>query len=422
MAGFLTALAALGMGLVLSGSLPTAIAQENKPPEEKKAAGAIMDPSTGQHLKAAVEAIQAQHYPEAEAALGELDLDRLSPYERSRAEELFAVVEQLQGRYGRAREHLKQAIASGGLNDQEASTARFQIAQLYMAENKWQEGADALQEWFKTAQNPNSAAYHLLAVAYYQMGNHAAALEPAQKAVDLGGANPQQSWLQLLLAIQLELKHYRQAVPVVKRLIEAAPTNKDYWLQFVGLDSMLGDTQGAAVPIELAYRGGWLTGEENAERVAQYLVEAAIPYRAAKILNEAMEHGEVKSDIEANELLSNCWLAAKEYDKAVKPLRRAADLSANGELYLRLAQVYVQRAQWGNAADTLRLALDKGSLKNTGDAYLLLGIATYNQKEMSGARSWFAKAKGYSQSRTQAEGWLAHIENEQRASDQKELR
>ena len=54
------------------------------------------------------------------------------------------------------------------------------------------------QEWFKTAQNPNSAAYHLLAVAYYQMGNHAAALEPAQKAVDLGGIKPQESWLQLL--------------------------------------------------------------------------------------------------------------------------------------------------------------------------------------------------------------------------------
>ena len=103
-----------------------------------------MDPSTGKHLKAAVDAIQARKYPEAEAALGELKFDRLSPYERSRAEQLFAVVGQLQGHYDDARSHLKQAIASGGLNDQEASTARFQIAQLYMAENKWQDGADAL--------------------------------------------------------------------------------------------------------------------------------------------------------------------------------------------------------------------------------------------------------------------------------------
>jgi len=377
-----------------------------------------MDPITGKHLKDAVDAIQAQRYLEAEAALGELNLERLSPYERSRAEQLFAIAAQLQGHYGGARNHLQQAIASGGLNDQEASIARFQVAQLFMAENKWQEGADALQEWFKTAQNPNSAAYHLLAVAYYQMGNHSAALEPAQKAVDLGGAKPQESLLQLLLAIRLDLKQYKQAVPVVKRLIEAAPANKTYWLQFAGLDSMLGDVSGAAVPIELAYRGGWLTGDENALRLTQFLVQAAIPYRAGQILNQAIEQGVMKSDVQANELLANCWLAAREYDKAIKPLKRAADLSSNGELYLRLAQVYAQREDWPHTADTLHLAIDKGNLKNTGDALLLMGIASNNQKQPALARTWFEKAKGYSTSRAHAEGWLIHIDEEQRSRTQ----
>ena len=54
-----------------------------------------------------------------------------------------------------------------------------------MQEEKWKEGAAALEEWFKTAANPNSAAYYLLAVAYYQQDDFDKALPPAKKAVEL---------------------------------------------------------------------------------------------------------------------------------------------------------------------------------------------------------------------------------------------
>ena len=410
---FLAASAAFGLVLLLGGAPKTSFADENGGSEKPKA-GSIMDPAVGRHLKAAVTDLQAQQYPQAESELGELNLDHLSPYERSRAEQLFAVAEQMQDHYDGARAHLKAAIDSGGLNDQEASTARFQIARLYLAENNWKQGAAALEEWFKTAQNPNSAAYHLLAVAYYEMGDHSAALAPAQKAVDLGGAHPQESWLQLLLAIQIELKQYRPATATVKRLIEQTPTNKNYWLQYAGLESTLGDTSGAEAAIELPYRAGWFTGEENALRVTQFLIQSGIPYRAGEILSQAMQKNEVKSDIQNYNLLSNCWLASKEYEKAVKPMRRAADLSPTGENYLRLAQVYVQREDWPNAADTLQLAINRGSLKSPGDALLLMGIVNYNEKHLSNARDWFQKAKGYGASRSHAEGWLAHLDEDQR--------
>jgi tetratricopeptide (TPR) repeat protein len=413
---------AVAIALMLGCLAASSSAQEEKPADKEKApAGAIMNPSVGNHLKAAVAALQSQQYAQAEEALGELNLDRLSPYERSRAEQLYAVAEQLQGHYDGARTHLKAAVASGGLNDQEASTARFQIARLYMAENKWPEGAAALEEWFKTAENPNSAAYHLLAVAYYEMGNHKAALAPAQKAVDLGGAKPQESWLQLLMAIQLELKQYKPAIATVKRLIELLPTNNSYWLQYAGLESTIGDPSGAAVAFELPYRAGWFTGEENTLRLTQFLIQAGIPYRAGMLLSTAMQKGDAKSSIQNYNLLSNCWLASKEYDRAIKPMRRAAELSPSGENYLRLAQVYVQREDWPNASETLRQAIDKGDLKSPGDALLLMGIVSYNQKQLPAARSWFAKAKGYSSSRSHADGWLNHIDDEERAAQQQKL-
>jgi tetratricopeptide (TPR) repeat protein len=376
--------------------------------------GAVLNPATAKRLNEAVEQIHAQHYGDAKEALGKLDLDKLSPYERSRAEQLFAVVEQAQGNYSGARDHINAAIASGGLNDQEASTARFQLAQLFMSENKWKEGAEALKQWFATAQNPNSNAYHLLAIAYYQLGDHTAALAPAQKAVELAGAKPQESWLQLVLALYLERQQYKQALPILKQLIEAAPGKKAYWLQLAGVGLSAGNPQEAAVPLEVAYRAGLMNEDQDVQRLTQVLVQATIPYRAAKILGQAIEHGQFKSDAKSYELLANCWVAARELDKAIAPLRRAADLSQSGELYLRLAQVYVQREDWPNAAGILRLALDKGKLKNTGDVQLLMGLAVYNQKQVNEARSWFLRASEHSESRSQAEGWLQHIDSEQR--------
>jgi len=409
------AVAALALALVLGGPPPAVLAEEQKPPAEKEQGskqGGVVDPVTGKRLNEAVEQIHAQHYAEAKAALAKLNLERLSPYELSRAEQLFAAVEQALGNYAAGREHLNKAIASGGLNDQEASTARFQLAQLFMADGKWREGAEALKQWFATAQNPNSAAYHLLAVAYYQLGDHAAALEPAQKAVDLSGGKPQPSWLELLLALRLQRQEYKLALPILKQLIESAPEKKNYWMQLVGVEASLGSYDEAAVPLQAAYHAGLLTEEQDLQRLVQILLQIAIPYRAGQILSQAIDQGKIKPDQKTFELLANCWVAAREYERAAQPMRKAADLSDNGELYMRLGEVYIQREDWANASGVLRLALDKGKLKNPGNAQLLMGLASYNQKRANDARSWFQRARDHAESRGQAEAWLRHIDSE----------
>ncbi|MGH7822377.1 MAG: tetratricopeptide repeat protein [Candidatus Binatia bacterium] len=405
--------------LLAAGPAEHAAAQAQPPGEQQKAdkekgsrSGAAVDPATGKRLNEAVEALHKQRYPEARAALTKLDVDRLSPYERSRVEQLFAAIDQAEGRYASARDHLGKALASEGLNEQEASSVRFQIAQLFMAEDKWREGVEALKQWFATAQNPNSAAYHLLAVAYFQLGDHDAALGPAQKAIELAGGKPQETWLQLLLAIRLEREEYRLAVPLLEQLIEAAPTRKNYWLQLSAVNAQLGHFEQAGVPMQLAYYADLLTDGQDIQRLAELLLRNSIPYRAGKILGEAIDKGKIKADFKTYELLSTCWVMARDYEKAIPPLRRAAELSGDGELYVRLAEVYVQREDWANAAAMVRLALDKGKLKKPGNAHLLMGVALYNQKKPQEARTWFERAHAHAGTRSQAEGWLRHVETE----------
>jgi hypothetical protein len=77
----------------------------------------------GRALNDALEALNAQQYAEARSAVAELRLDRLTPYERSKVEQVLYFVSNAEAKYAEAREHLQNAIVAGGLNEQEAAEA-----------------------------------------------------------------------------------------------------------------------------------------------------------------------------------------------------------------------------------------------------------------------------------------------------------
>src|SRR5690606_631934 len=118
---------------------------------EQRSSAPTIDPTTGTKLNEAIELLNAEDYAGARAKIGELRMDRLSPYERSRVEQILFSIAYQEENYDDARSHLEQAIAAGGLNEQEVSQARYQIAQIFMAEERWAEGAQALETWFQSA-------------------------------------------------------------------------------------------------------------------------------------------------------------------------------------------------------------------------------------------------------------------------------
>jgi len=120
----------------------------------------------------------------------------------------------------------------------------------------------------------------------------------------------------------------------------------------------------------------------------------------------------VKGDQKVMETLANCWIASREYDKAISPLTRAAEMSSDGRLFVRLGEVHVQRGEWAKATDALGKGINAGDLKNLPDAEILMGIAFYNQKKLKDARTWFERASKTSKTRDQADGWIRHINAE----------
>ena len=376
--------------------------------EEKKAPPPSIDAATGKILTEAIEALNAENYTLAREAVSKLNLDDLSPYERSHTEQILATIDYSQENYASARNHLEAAISAGGLNEVEVSQTSYQIAQFWLAEEKWKEGAAALENWFRTATNPNSAAYYLLAVAYYQQELYDRALGPAQKAVDLA-EKPQESWIQLVLALHLQKEHWKEAVPLLTRLIDLYPDKKSYWQQLSSVYGQLEQYQKALAIMQLSYGLGITVDDGDIRRLADLLLYNNIPYRCGQLLQEAINKKLVKIDSKVYEKEANCWIAAREYEKSIEPLGWAAQMASNGEIYIRMGEVQVQRNEWSGAETALTKGLEKGGLKDPGNAQLMLGIALYNQKKMSQAANWFQKAKTSSKSRRTAEGYLQLI-------------
>ncbi len=403
---------AIAVGLVALGAIGLAALPDAVYAAEEKGGkreAPPIDVSTGKKLNEAIEALNAQKYDEAKALLSKMNMEKLSPYEQSRVYQILASVAGAQNDYDGVRKNMQAAIASGGMNDEEQQEARYQIAQMFIAQEKWQDGINALNEWFATAVNPNSTAYYLLAVAYYQLKKPEQALTPAQKAVDLSEA-PRESWIQLLLALRIEKEQYQEAIPLLKRLVIADPSKKNYWVQLSAVNRQLERYDDSLAVLEVANMAGLLTTDSDLRPLTDLEAFVGIPYRAATNLDKFIAKGSIKPDEKAYERLAFSWIEARDYKKAVAPLQKAGEMHENGDTFVRLAEVQLQRQDWSGASDALQKALSKGGLKDTGNTQLLMGIALYSNKQPKEARNWFEKAATHDKQRTQAQAWIKHID------------
>lgn len=277
-----------------------------------------------------------------------------------------------------------------------------------MQDENWSEAAKNFELWFEQVETPNATAYYTLALTYYQLEQLDKALAPISKAVGMTN-KPREGWLQLLLALRLTRKEYPESVPILEALVRNYP-KKHYWLSLSTVHGALGNYKEALVQLQLAYTNGLLTEDAELRRLARLSLFLDLPYRAARVLEVGLDEETIVQDTEVWELLSNSWIAAREYDRAVRPLEQGAALASDGELYVRLAQVHIQREQWEDAANALEMALEKGELESPGDAKLLMGIAFYSQKQPGRARTWFSRASQYDDSRQEAQAWLEHLD------------
>jgi tetratricopeptide (TPR) repeat protein len=407
------------VAVLLVASVAFAGVADAKKKKKEKPKQFTMTEAVAKKLTVAQEAIAEEQLAIAIEALAPLekkaDKGRLSEHERAQVYRFLSIIAVSQERYDDSLAYMQKALDQDALPETTTLGLMYNVAQIYLAIEKYPEAVSALKRWFRATDKRTSQAYYLLAVAYYQQSKYDKALRPAKKAVDIA-EKPTQSWLQLLVALYLQEDKYAEAAPHVETLVTHFP-KKSYYTQLAAIYNQLGEEQKALAVNQLAYEQGFLTDDRELRRLGEMFLFHGMPYRAAQVIGKAIEEGKVQPTAESLELLANSWLLAREPDRAVEPLMKAAELAETGEIYVRLGQVYLEREDWEPAAQALAKGLDRG-VDKAGNAHLLLGITYYNQKKLKSARRAFLDARNFEKSRDPADQWIQMLDrDEKRAAD-----
>lgn len=387
-----------------------------KKDKEKSKVTHTVSRSVAKQLTPALEALKNEQYTEAEERLKKLEgrSARLRSYERALVYQMLGYLESGQDRLSAALVYFEKCLEEEALPPHAQTQTRFNVAQLYLATEQFSKAVKTLEVWFEAAENPTPNAYYMLAVARYQNQDIDGAIEPAETAVRIA-REVREPWLQLLVGLYYEAQQFAKAQKPLEALIMLNP-RKVYWTQLSSLYAHLGMEPKSLAVMQLAYSQGFLEKGRELRQLAQLYLYHSIPYRAAEVLQKGLADKVVVEEVDVFAMLANSLLLAREYDAALPPLRQAAVLSTEGNIYARLGQVLLDREHWVEAGNAMSAAIEKGQLHDVGSANLMLGIALYHQERAPKARKYFLAALEHDTSRESAEKWILLLDRESQGS------
>jgi len=404
--------------LFLAGS---AFAQVDRDRDEEKTKETVaMSQQVYEDLSEIQELIEAKDYATAQRKTDELrGKKNLSDYERAQIWNITAYSYYLQERYADAIKAYDQVLAQPGLPEALLQSTLKTKSQLMFTQEDYEGALEVIRELIAIIPEPSADVLMIEGQALFQLARYDEALVPIKTAIDMyrdQGQKPKENWLLLLRVIYFEQKDYENMIEVVKELIAYYPKDT-YILTLAGIYSELGDTKKQLALTEVLYEKGYLNTASHITNLANLYLLHGLPYKAAILLEKEMNAQIVEANERNLRLLSQAWYQAREDQKAIPPLERAADISKDGELYVRLAQAHINLENWGDAAEAAREALRIGGLKRSDQASIMLGMALFNQKRLEQARRAFEVAQRDNRSRRAAEQWIAYVDSEIKRRD-----
>jgi len=378
-----------------------------------------------------VESIRQKHVKTFEKVAEAQDAENIQEMTRlldrlSREEDLnnieTAYIAQFRGNICFTQDRLQCALSEfkkvirtrDGIPDGMYNNMIYVVAQVYFSQENYREALKHAQDWIKTQEVPSPDGLILIGQAHYQLKQYDQALPNVQKAITLYeelGTKPKEGWLNLLSSIYRQKKEYRNMLPVVKSLVQLYP-KKRYLLTLGGIYNELDDQARMTAMYQALYDQGLLSNESELVTLASLSMSQENPFNAAQIMKKGMDSGVIKKELKNYRILSNALYASREYEDALDPLQKAAERSPDGKLYLQLGQSLISLNRWREAESALNKAVNKGKLRDTGQALISIGLTQFEQKKFDSAVNTFNRALRFEKVSSTASNWIKYTKSE----------
>ena len=251
----------------------------------------------------------------------------------------------------------------------QSQKTRKDLGQLYLTQAKYRQAITVLEAWREHTEKDLAQVNVFLAMAYAQLEDAKPAIGYMEQAFALAAqpmvsTQPTEQWYQLLLTLYLQEDQFTPASDLLHTMIALYPEAADYWKRLGAIQLQLKQFTAAAASLEIAWQRGALHTEDGITRLAKLLLRNKNPYKAAMILETALSQEHVESTMENWRLLGDALLLAREENKAITALAKAAELSTDGNQHVRVAELYIHQQRWQQANAELGKALEKPQVKD----------------------------------------------------------
>ncbi|MCH9027293.1 MAG: tetratricopeptide repeat protein [Proteobacteria bacterium] len=410
--------------LLMLNSTPALAQQYSCPTEERKPRQTAMDERTYRRLSVVHELLGNNELPQARQRLQVLAAKGgFTPYEQSQIEQTFGfILAQMGGKnnYDLAIPHFEKAIALDALPDSAQKGMMYSLSSLYASQGRYQDTINMMMKWLCIEKQPPGAALILIGSSYAQLEKYRDALPWVKKAIEAQPEKPVEGWYQLELAIFYELAQYQNAANILKTVIRYWPNKARYWEMLAGAYQELRQDSHALAAMMLAYQKGLLEKEDRLVNLVRMNLFLENPFMAGKILDTEINRGRIQGTQKRLEMLLGAWTAAREFDKAISVIDRLGPMSDDGEFYYQKAQLFMEKANWREVVNAADDAIEKGGLKEICSAYLMKGVANAEMDRYSAADSSLDRASRSSCKRNireQAKGWKSYVADRRDAAN-----
>ncbi|MEQ8861418.1 MAG: tetratricopeptide repeat protein [Pseudomonadales bacterium] len=420
----------LGAPLLHELGLAGVAAQAQEEPEERETRRVpSMSEATYKKLTEAQEAIDAKDLNTAKQVLNQMleRRDRLNGNEVGQVYNMLGFVYFSDENYPQAINAYRQVIAQG--EDIPAGlevTTLYTLAQLSFVNEDYQQALDYMETWISKATNPGAEPYIFMGQVYYQMEDYPAATRQIEKGIEVArerGVPLKEQWWALLNFLYYEQENWPRVLETLEILVRDFP-KAEYWRRLAGIHGQQGNDEESLWTYEAADVAGFLERSSDYTNLAGLLMQAEVPFRAARVLERGIEAGVVDRTDRTLQSLGQAWQLSQEVDKAIPVYLEAAKLSDDGGIYERLASLYLDNDEYDDCVDAANGALDKGGLRNVQSMYVIRGMCQYNMDKMTDARKSFVECRSSSRrsdddsNRRICQQWITHIDREVERAEQ----
>ena len=405
---------AMMLGVLAMGN---AMAQERATEEDraktKTTQAQAVSKEVYERIQKAQEMVDEKNYNGALKLLNNLyNPDKLTEYEQANVLNYLGFVYYNKDDINNAIRTYERMLAIPTLEPQMAKQTTFTMAQLLTMQEQYAKALTTIDKWFLLEPNPAPEPFILKAQILYNLNRYQSMVEPIENAMRIARERDKpvkEDWYGLLNFAYFQQENYRKVRDIQKILIQNWPKAR-YWKSLAGAFTELGEDEKLIYAYDAAHTQGMLEKEAEFVTMAQLYLQAEVPYKAGKLLEEKMSAGVVSKNEKNYRLLSQAWMLSMEDEKAIPALQQAAQRSSDGDLDLRLANAYLNLGNYSECVKSANNAARKGGLKNPDNMQISLGMCLYNLKKYSDAKAAFRQAAKVPRSKRTADQWIKVID------------